>query len=167
LASALNVSGDPGINLLVTGLVMVSLLLLKGCLERVKGPIYRSWPVDALETSCHINIIFLSFARFYTLESNKDQSVVAYISGTVVLTLLLGVLAYNVIIQICPMTKLHKLRTRRDFDEVSLMDYQPAEGVLGDQPHPTVSWIDAPSCKEQSLSAMVNNCESETSDKNT
>ena len=69
---------------------------------------------DALETSCHINIIFLSFARFYTLESNKDQSVVAYISGTTVLILLLAVLAYNIFIQVCPMTKLHKMR--RDFD---------------------------------------------------
>lgn len=165
LASALNVSGDPGINLLVTGLVMVSLFLLKSCLERVKGPIYKSWPVDALETSCHINIVFLSFARFYTLESNKDQSIVAYISGTMVLILLLAVLAYNIFIQVCPMTKLHKMR--RDFDEVSLMDYQPAESILGDQPHPTVSWIDAPSCKEQSLSAIVSNCESEKSDKNT
>ena len=169
MASALNVSGDPSINLLVTGLIMVSLLLFKGYSERINGPIYKSWPIDALETSCHINIIFLSFARFYTLESNKDQSVVAYISGTVVLTLLLVVLAYNIFVQICPMTKLqYKLRMRRDFDKLSLMDYQPAEGVLDNQPHPTVSWIDAPSYKEQPLSAMVSNCESETtSDKNT
>ena len=97
MASALNVSGDSGVNLLVTGLVMVSLLMLKGYLERVKGPIYKNWSVDALETSCHINImiIYLSFTRLYTLESNEDQSIIAYISGTMILTLLLVVLAYT------------------------------------------------------------------------
>ena len=120
-----------------------------------------------------MNIIYLSFTRFYTLESNKDQSIIAYISGTMILTLLLIVLAYNIFIQMCPVTTklLHKLRAKKDeSDELSLMDYQPADSALDNQPHPTVSWIDAPSCKEQPLSAMISNSGSETSlnfDKNT
>ena len=90
IASTLNVSRAPGVDLLVTGIVTIGLLLLKGHVGS-KSSIYRKWPVDVLEMTCYVNVIILSFARFYTLESNQDENVVAYISGTITLALFLVV----------------------------------------------------------------------------
>ena len=157
-ASALNVSRDPGVDLLVTGVVMVSLLLLKGCLGN-NGRIYRKWPVDVLETICHMNLIFLSFASFYTLEANKDQTVVAYISGTITLALLLVVLAYHTFIQFClnkmPWKKLKEKRQQLSVGDGDSMDYQLADSKLRDPPQLLVTWMDAPPGGELPLSAMI------------
>ena len=52
VASAMNVSRDPGVNLLVIGIAMISLVTKY-------GSIYGKWPNDVLETTRCINIIFL------------------------------------------------------------------------------------------------------------
>ena len=166
IATALNVSGAPGVNLLVTGVVVLSLLLLK---ERLYGPIYRELSVDFLEATCYINIIVFSFASFYTLEAKIDQTVVAYISGTIIVALFLAILACHIFIETCFKTNLwNKLKQKRpsvNMDGVSLIDYQQAEGNLGhlSQPIVSVSWIDAPQ-REQLLTgqAEVRGNESET-----
>ena len=146
IASALNVSGVPGVNLLVTGVVVFSLFLLKVALY---GPVYRKIPLEFLEITCHVNIVVLSFASFYTLQTKKDQTVVAYISGTVILALFLVILIYHIFTETCSKTNhWNKLRQRRvnvNGDGVSLIDYQQAEDPL----QPTVSWIDAPQCEQQ------------------
>ena len=61
LASALNVSGAPSINLLVTGIVLIVLFLLKAQLQGIVDSIYRKSAVDILETICYVNIILFSF----------------------------------------------------------------------------------------------------------
>ena len=153
IASALNVSRSPRVDLLVTGIVMMSLLLLKGHVGN-KSSIYRKWLVDVLETACYVNIITLSFARLYTLEKNEDQTIVAYISGTITLALFLVVFIYHIFTEVCFKTKLctqlrQTRRTPTDHDEVLLIDYPLAYSELRDPPQPTVSWIDAPSHGEQ------------------
>ena len=160
IASTLNVSRAPGVDLLVTGIVTIGLLLLKGHVGS-KSSIYRKWPVDVLETTCYVNIIIISFARFHTLESNQDENVVAYISGTITLALFLVVVVCHMFPEVCHRTKLcNKLGKRRqtpaDEDEVLLNDHPPADGDQRDPPQPTVSWIDAPQRREQPYSAMVN-----------
>ena len=143
LASALNVSGAPAVNLLVTGVVVFSLFILKAALC---GPIYRKLPLEFLETTCYVNI--LSFASFYTLETKKHQTVVAYMSGTLTITLLLVVLVYHTFTEICSKTSCLKLKLRKQGiqdnnseDGISLLNYQQAGSGL---PQPTVSWVDAP-----------------------
>ena len=59
----------------------LSTIVLK---ERLYGPVYRELSIDFLETTCYINIFVFSFASFYTLEAKIDQTVVAYISGTII-----------------------------------------------------------------------------------
>ena len=71
-------SGAPGVNLLVTGVVVFSLIILKVALY---SPIYEKLSIEFLETTCYVNLILLFFASFYTLEAKKDQTVAAYISG--------------------------------------------------------------------------------------
>ena len=150
LASALNVSGTPAVNLLVTGVVMFSIFMLKAALH---GSIYRKLPIEFLEVTCYANIIFLSFANFYTLETKKHQTVVAYISGSITVALFLVVLVYHIFTEILICSKITplimklKLKSKRrknsnSEDGVSLFNYQQIEG---DVPQPTVSWVDAPS----------------------
>ena len=163
IASALNVSGAPGVNLLVTGVVVFSLFLLK---ERLYGPIYRKLPVEFLETICYVNIIVLSFASFYTLEAKKDQTVVVYISGTIIVALFLVVLIYHIFTEICSKSYFwNKLKQKRlnnvNEDGVSLIDYQQAENYIEQPPQPTVSWIDAPQC-ERPLTGQVEIQENES-----
>ena len=172
MASALNVSRAPGVDLLVTGIIIISLLLLKGYVG-IHGCVYRKWPVDVLETTCYVNIMFLTLVSFYTLEANKNQTVAAYISGTITLFLLLIVLAYHILIETCPKTMLlNKLRVKilpyTKEDGARLLDYQPADSDLREPHQPTVSWMDAPPREEQPLSALVKAGESEKeSDKET
>ena len=162
IASALNVSGAPGVNLLVTGFVMFSLFLLK---ETLYNPIYRKLPVEFLETTCYVNIILLSFSSLYTLEAKKDQTVVAYISGTIIVALFFVVLVYHTFSEICSETivwdKLRQKRLDPSEDGVSLFDYQQAENNQNHPPQPTVSWIDAPQC-EQTLTGPVEGRENES-----
>ena len=87
VSSALNVSQDPRINLLVTGIVMTCILLLKGQLG-INGSVYKKRSVDILETICCMNLIFLCFIDFYMLEAKTGQIVVVYISGSFTLCLL-------------------------------------------------------------------------------
>ena len=149
IASALNVSGAPGVNLLVTGVVVFSLFLLK---ERLYSQIYKRMSVEFLEIICYVNIIFLSSASFYTLEANKNQTLVAYISGTIILILFLLVLIYHIFTEICSKTNLwNKLRQKRlniNEDQISLTNYQQTEDNLRYPAQPTVSWIDAPQCDQ-------------------
>ena len=149
LASALNVSGAPAVNLLVTGIVVFSLYVLKAALY---GPVYRKLPVEFLETTCYVNIIVLSFASFYTLETKRHQIVVAYISGIVTIASLVMVLAYHIFTEVCSKTSLLKLKLRKkdlvnsnSEDEISLLNYQLA-GSEHDLPPPAVpcTCIDAP-----------------------
>ena len=158
LASALNVSGAPGIDLLVTGIVVIVLFLLKAQLG-ITNCIYRKLLVDILETVCYVNIILFSIASLYALEAKGDQKVLAYISGTVTLALFLTVLLYHICFEVCSLTKLwsklKKQNKRHDHDGTSLIDYQCAGIDLRERLNPTVTWIDAPSCEEQPLSAQT------------
>ena len=127
LASALNVTGAPAVNLLVTGVVVFTLFILKAALY---GPIYRKLPIEFLEVTCYVNIIVLSFASFYTLETKNGQFVVAYISGTVTIALFLVVLIYHIITEICSKTCLWKklLKKRLSINNntehgISLLNY--------------------------------------------
>ena len=159
LASALNVTGAPAVNLLVTGIIVFTLVILKLALH---GPIYRKLPVEFLEAICYINIIVLSFATFYTLEAKKDQFIVAYISVTATIALFFVVFTYHMFTEMCSKTslwkKLTKMRVNSNSEtenspRMSLFNYHQVEGDL---PQPTVSWLDAPQ-NELSLQHKIGN----------
>ena len=72
----MNVSNDPGVNLLAIGIATSSLFLFKGLLVH---QLYKKWPKDILEMSCYFNIVLISLAKFYTLkQTEKDQTIVMY-----------------------------------------------------------------------------------------
>ena len=159
LASALNVSGAPGINLLVTGIVLIALFLLKAQIQGVVNSIYRKLAVDILETACYVNIILFSFASLYVLEAKGEQKVLAYTSGTVTLVLFLMVILYHTCFEMLPLKKLwNKLNQQRErhTHAISLMDYHSADNILRKRMNSaTVTWIDAPLHEEKPLSVQI------------
>ena len=152
LASALNFSRSPGIDLLVTAIVMITVFMLKAH-AGMRSCIYRKLPLDIIENTCYINLILFSVASLYLLEADGDQTILAYISGTVTLALLLVVLLHHTFFELCLISKLWnrlKLQLKRHDDEISLIEYQAAD-ELRERLNPTVTWIDPPSTKEGSL----------------
>ena len=123
LTSAVNVSSDPSISLLVTGIVVSFLLFLKGYF----GNIYRNWLIGSLEVGCYLNIALLSFITLFLLNNNGHLLAAAYISGLITLALTLIVLAYHIFTELISKTKLWqgvdgrlKHRQSNTVDEASL-----------------------------------------------
>ena len=72
IISAVNISNNPDINLLVIGIVVSTLLLLKGILS---FQVYKRWLIEALELACYFNIIIFCLAKlFIIIEGYKERS---------------------------------------------------------------------------------------------
>ena len=91
LVSALNVTGDPSVNILSIICVVGSLLLLK---EFISIKIYKEWTLNVLESSIIFNVLIFVAATSYARETHS-QSILAYISVSIVFATFLGVLAYH------------------------------------------------------------------------
>ena len=92
LVFALNVSGDPGVNLLAIILITGNLIFLKGFI----GKIYKNWVVEIVEMICYLNIALFSATILYTREAERSHTFTAYISGSITFALFLVVLIYHV-----------------------------------------------------------------------
>ena len=91
--SAVNVSGEPGINLLSV-IVVVALLFI------LKFKLYKKWTIDFLETTIYVNLILLCTGKIYILLSNKeseDHVILESISASVVIFTFFCVLIHHVI----------------------------------------------------------------------
>ena len=94
IVSAANVSGDPGVNLLVIGVVITGLLLLKGYSQGSR--IYQKIFLDLLEMISYSNLILLCLVEFFCLESSRNRHAIAYVSVFCMIALFLSILAYHV-----------------------------------------------------------------------
>jgi predicted outer membrane repeat protein len=140
LTSAVNVSGDPSINLLVTGIVVSFLLFLKGYF----GNIYKNWVIGSLEVGCYLNIVSLSFVALFLLNNDGQLLAAAYISGLTTLVLTLTVLAYHIFIEVISKTKLWKgakdrlIHRQWDIDDEAIVELTSTQSLL------TSTTVDAP-----------------------
>ena len=93
LVFALNVSGDPGVNLLAITLSVGAIMLLRA---RV-GKIYKSNVIDWLEMICYSNATLFSAVQLYLLKGGNQQAndATAYVSGVIVIVLFLIVILYH------------------------------------------------------------------------
>ena len=96
LVFALNVSGDPGINLLAINTSVISLLVIKGQLGRV----YKSTFVDMTEMACYTNLCVFSAIRL-KFGDKKIVDISTHISGVVTLLLLIVMISYHVYTMFC------------------------------------------------------------------
>ena len=92
-------------------------------------------------------------ASLYTLQTNGDQTIVAYISGTIMLALLSIVLVYHTVTELYPVANIwsnFKLKLKKHDNEISLAHYHAADD-LRERLNPTVTLIEAPSSEEGAL----------------
>ena len=107
IISAVNISNNPDINLLVIGIVMSTLFLLKGILH---VQIYKKRALEALELACFFNIVLFCLAKlFIIIEAKKrDQAIIAYVSGSIIFILFIAVVAFHVLTEVCSIEKVLK-----------------------------------------------------------
>ena len=162
IISVLNVSNNPGVNILAIGISMLCLLLLKTYHGDINGQVYRQWSVNVLETICYTNMALFCLSRLFVLESSdeKGQKIVAYISGSITFALFVAVLAYHLFTELMskPVTWLwRKVETRWKKPDNNINDYN--DNILdNDQAvpcEPTASEIARPPQGELPLSALV------------
>ena len=159
--TAVNVSNDPGINLLAIAFVVFSILLLKGCLKRNK--IYRQWRLELIEMLSYINLTFFCLMSFYLLEDKTSQGIVAYISGSIALILFVIILFYHISFEFILKFKFWKRLLRNEplsIRSETLTDLEDDSDTETDRaaliaPPPTSSIVEAPPTHEQPLSALV------------
>jgi hypothetical protein len=94
LLSAVNVSGDPRVDLLATSVVVTGLIFMKG-LIRIK--IYKSFLNELLEMMCYVNLILFTCASYFSLGMPDRQRKVAYISIIFMFAKLFFVLLYHIV----------------------------------------------------------------------
>ena len=97
LVFALNRSGDPGVNLIAISVIACGLMFLKGLVSRI----YKNWMVETINMTCYLNMALLSVSTLFTLEARSNQAIFSFISGTIVILLLVFVLIYHIFIEIC------------------------------------------------------------------
>ena len=89
--SAVNVSGEPSINL-------IAIIVVITCLFMLKFNIYKKWPIDVLETGLYVNLILLSAGKFYILYNELgNHAALAYVSVSMTIAMLVCVIVYHVI----------------------------------------------------------------------
>lgn len=94
-----NTANDPGLNLLAISIVTSSLVIFKGVFVH---QIYKQCSLDVLEMTCYLNTAIIGFASLYaTNKPEKEQKVIAYISGTIAFLLFLLIVAYHIFKEIC------------------------------------------------------------------
>ena len=112
LVFALNVSGDPGVNLLAITIAVISILSIKGYI----GKIYKMNLIDKMEMVCYANIGVFS-AVSQTSRSKQIMQISACMSGSISLLLLLAVVVYHTYIALCS-SQLRQCKLRdRQLDE--------------------------------------------------
>ena len=94
LLSAVNVSGDPRVDLLAVSVVVTGLIFMKG-LVRIK--IYENFLNELLEMMCYGNLILFTSASYFSLGMPDRQRKVAYISISFMFAKLLFVLLYHIV----------------------------------------------------------------------
>ena len=90
LVFALNVSGDPGVNLLAVIISVVGLLMIKGKI----GQVYKSAFVDLIEMACYTNLGVLSTIKL-KFEDMKIINFTTHISGAFTMMLLVAIVSYH------------------------------------------------------------------------
>ena len=91
LISAVNVLGDPNINLLTVAIVANCLMILLWW----TGGVYKKWPLNILECSFLLNLSVLATTTLYNQVSGGNQAVTVHLSAGVAFITFTGVFTYH------------------------------------------------------------------------
>ena len=161
VVTALNVSGDPAINLIANCVLLVVIIVLKTYVQG-KRSIYKIILIDILESACMIILLTFSFFKLFFLAENSSQISIAYLSGSIIITKLALVLGYHIWTEIFAKTKIWlaikkcietKMRGKDNHSE--LRDLLEATSDEEDEAlEPTFTIVERPT-PQKPLSALV------------
>ena len=98
LIFALNVLGDPALNLFAIGSASLLLLIIGVGLQGI----YKKWPLDILEASFIFNLGVTSYATLYAnLSQTNMLPAVAYVSISMAFSVFVGIVVYHACLQVC------------------------------------------------------------------
>ena len=118
LVFALNLSGNPRVNLVAIIITVVCLLLIKGQFGRV----YKSAFVDVIEMVCYANLCLFCTIRL-AFGDDKFFEITALLSGFITLLLLITVISYHVYTTFCSKwLKRYQHRAEGQLDDNELPD---------------------------------------------
>ena len=165
ITSSVTASRDPRINLVITEIIAVFLLILS------THKIYKGRHVKTIEIISFSNIALVCIALLYFYKVDKGQQIVTYISGSITLGLLIIVLSYHLLNEICCRTYFgrilkqkikHQFKNRDNDAEVNLISIINTPQDNDTRMVPTFSVVDPPSPRESdSLPVNENNVQSE------
>ena len=144
ISAAANLSGDPKMNLLIIGVVMVGIILLK----LTTCQVYRKRQVDLIESLCYINLIVLCLTTYFTLDNEEAKAAIATTSVSITLLLVFGIISYHIYMECTTGSKLTQLLP---LTQQSVLLHEFTTTV-------TTSVIDKP--EEGSGPALVSGCHS-------
>ena len=140
LVFALNVSGDPGVNLMAINASAISLLLLKAHF----GKIYKNKFVDIMEMACYANLGIFSTIKLKFVDG-KIVSITAYISGAFTAMLLLIIVCHSIYYAILnsKCSKRHTNLTESQFHgNENSYDSAAVSSSMSKESYPTYSVVD-------------------------
>ena len=143
LVFSLNVSGDPGINLMAITVVVVALITLRAH----TGRLYKKKAVDWVEIICYLNVGLFGVIQQYLMktDTNTASTITEYVSTTIILALLIAVVLYHVRTENCLKCCKHiPNETPHNNDENGLVRYPPETDNSTNSVKPTSSVIERP-----------------------
>ena len=157
LVFALNKSGDPGVNLIAISVVACGLMFLKGLVSQI----YKNLIVETINMTCYLNMALLSVSTLFTLEVRSNQAIFSFISGIIVIVLLVLVLIYHIFTEICLKVWNRFIRKSESMDEdndlldVSQIDFDSRDSPIA-EPSPFI--LDRYLNTNQDLLSTLPNC---------
>ena len=146
--SAVNVSGDPKINLLTTGTIVIGIFMLNKIMSMGKSKgVYKKVPIEILEVVSYLNLIILCLATFFALDDDKAKVAIANISVSIMFILLLGILSYHTFTEIIASlkTKFWKRKEETTSDSLQSITEMPSkDNELTKTLAPTSTIVDTP-----------------------
>ena len=97
LIFAVNILGDPALNLFAIGSASLLLLIIAVGLQGI----YKKWPLDILEASFIFNLGVTSYATLYAnLSQTNMLPAIAYVSTSMTFTVFVGIVVYHACLQV-------------------------------------------------------------------
>ena len=97
LIFAVNILGDPALNLFAIGPASLLLLIIAVGLQGI----YKKWPLDILEASFIFNLGVTSYATLYAnLSQTNMLPAIAYVSTSMTFTVFVGIVVYHACLQV-------------------------------------------------------------------
>ena len=94
LISFVNFSLNPRVDLMAIIFVAGGLIFFKGV---IANRVYKSWPLDVVETAIYFNLVAFSALTWYNLDFGGNQVAVAYTSVMIIFVFILGVIVFHVL----------------------------------------------------------------------